>query len=232
MPFNMQGSAAHIGENAVPCCSTFMEMNWRLITSGMHWKSVCVTVYNEEQASLSHQTLFRVTVTSSTGYHQRANVKNLASKSTSRLLRIINIKNFEQSRLVSWRLWLKEKPALDLCSGGLHDNTRKHLTAATSKYHKKKKKWKGWNSLWGEHKWRCNFHRWIQLCCSFRAGIFAFSSITTLDTRLFDAKQSAAFPTYTYIHTTRLPFLHQSLSSLQPGLICCSPTTTLNIFPL
>lgn len=28
----------------------------------MHWKSVGVTVCNEEQASMSHQTLFKVTV--------------------------------------------------------------------------------------------------------------------------------------------------------------------------
>lgn len=124
-------------------------------------------------------------------------MKNLASKSTSRLPRIVNIKNSEQSVLVSWRSRLKEKPALH--SGACmitpvnilqppHQNTKKRRRNERVEILCEESTNKG-ATFTGEH----------GSAALSEPGFLLFLPFVTLNKHLFDAKQPATFPTYTHV---------------------------------
>lgn len=191
-------------------------MNQRLIGSGMHWKSVCVTVCNEEQASLSHQTSFRVAVIHPPALVTITNAV-IFRRAESKCREFSLLKHFEASSYrkhkepAAWASQLEVAAKREantgppLCGGG-HDNTKEHLTASTSKCHWRNERFEilceestnEGATFTGEHSTAAPWEPLFFLL---------FLPFAILDKHLFDAKQCAAFPTY-----TRISSLHQSLS--------------------
>lgn len=197
-------------------------MNLRQIKLG---KSVGVTLCNEEEASVSQQTLLKVKVirppsqatittleSDSYSHNLWVNIKNSVGWGTSGLVHIGNKKNFEQPGLVSWRLQLKKKPPLDHHTGG----ARKHTGTSPTLHIKMEKRNESDGILCDESTNEGGTLAGEDGSTASSEPAFCLFFCYALHT-LFHAEQSY------HLHTL-LPFLHQNwASTLHPGLIYSSP---------